>query len=446
MTLRLLPLFFLLAACEPVLVGPTASGDGGKDPGLRIDGGAPPLTRDSGVDDSAAPPPPIADGGPPPIADGGAPPPPDGAPSVKREPGDGCTCDADCAGTSDNPGICVVGVCMNRGSRSCASAGSRDGECPTGTRCWNDTNNGMPICWPDCDTFRCAGACDGDGSCAPSATTSCDPACGAYCGGATDAGAPDSGSTACSPSNPSGICPSGQRCVDGACEATTSTCPSWVCTGANCTDIIQMPGSFDASSAQAIADGYYIATEPRYSFLRRDLTMLLRYAACEVAVRFPGGRPIGLSDLSQADGRTPGTDAGAPRHPTTTHTGSDMDLAYYQTDGANEPQIICGDGTDRNGNGSPGRYNDGSFCTTETNIIDWPREAYWFAKLSVTPLVRVFGIDQTLFDDFTRELGALHTSGVMSDAEFARASILGYGAAGGWQYHHHHSHMSYSYP
>lgn len=207
-----------------------------------------------------------------------------------------------------------------------------------------------------------------------------------------------------------------------------------------------MPGSTDPRSASAIADGYYLATERRYAFLRRDLVMLIRYAACRVARRFPGTSPIGLSDLSQSDGRTPGTDVGSPRHPTSTHTGNDMDLAYYQLDGRNDPQIVCGDGSDRNGNGYAGRYDDGYFCTTETNIVDWQRQAYWFAMLATTPLVRVFGVDQTFADDFRTHLGSLLAAGEITRAQHDRALVLGSGASGGWQFHHHHSHMSYRPP
>jgi hypothetical protein len=192
-------------------------------------------------------------------------------------------------------------------------------------------------------------------------------------------------------------------------------------------------------------DGYYIGSS-RYRYLRRDLTMLIQYAACETARRFPGTEPIALLDLSQADGRTPGTDTGSLRHPDGTHDGSDMDLAYFVTDGTNDGDIICGDGTDTNGNGRPGTFNDGYFCTTEENIVDWPRQAYWFAMLASTPLVRVFGIDETLADDFERELGTQLSMGWITRQQHDRAMSLGYGNEGGWAFHHHHTHMSYSPP
>jgi hypothetical protein len=207
-----------------------------------------------------------------------------------------------------------------------------------------------------------------------------------------------------------------------------------------------MPGSTNANSAQAQADGYYLASPPQYSFIRRDLAMLVRFSACKVKQAYPGTMPIGLGDLTQANAQTPGTDVGAPRHPAGTHQGNDMDIAYFQIGGVNTPTSICGDGSDRNANGTPGRYNDGNFCTTTTNIVDWDREILWFGMLAQSPLVRVFGIDQTLLTPFQTGLNALEAKGTIDDAALQRALILGVGLAGGWNYHFHHSHMSYTLP
>jgi hypothetical protein len=66
--------------------------------------------------------------------------------------------------------------------------------------------------------------------------------------------------------------------------------------------------------------------------------------------------------------------------------------------------------------------------------------------LAVTPLVRVFGVDTTLVDDFRDHLSALLAADEITDAQYDRASSLGYGSSGGWQYHHHHTHMSYRLP
>lgn len=162
--------------------------------------------------------------------------------------------------------------------------------------------------------------------------------------------------------------------------------------------------------------------------------------------RFPNTTPLGLSDLSQSDGRTPGTDVNSLRHASTTHRGDDLDIAYYQTDGSNNPQIVCGDGTDRNANGRTGRFNDGYFCTSNQNIVDWEREAYFFGIMATTSLVRVFGIDQTMPEQFRMHITALRDRGELTAEQASRALRLGYGADGGWQFHHHHVHLSYNRP
>jgi hypothetical protein len=135
---------------------------------------------------------------------------------------------------------------------------------------------------------------------------------------------------------------------------------------------------------------------------------------------------------------------GSPRHPTTTHVrGNDVDVAYYQTDGASNYQIICGPGTDTNGNGSGGTYNDGQFCTTNSNVVDIPRQTWFLAKLAESPSFRVVGIDQTLVTAIRAEALRLYNAGDIGAAQYRRITDgLGYGSAGGWQYHHHHIHLS----
>jgi len=388
-----------------------------------------------------------------------------GPPVEAQPPGSPCSCDAECQGDATHAGICVFGVCMTRSAGDCSAAGST-AECIAGSRCWGLEGFEGGLCWPDCSTYpACAGECDGDGSCAPTASGTCNPACGTLCGDDPGPCAPENPMgtcagadqvcldgtcvDACSPTNPTGFCPTGSSCMSGTC-VSTSGCPTWMCTGPTCSDIIAMPGSTSATTTEAMLDGYYVSHEPRYSFLRRDLTMLVQYAACEVANRYPGTRPLATGDLTQADGMTPGSDTGDLRHPAGTHTGGDMDLAYYQNDSdpnlRNDLQIICGDGTDTNYNGRPGVYNDGYFCTTDMNIVDWPRQAYFFAMMASTPLVRVFGVDETIADDFEREINALYTAGEITSAQATQALYLGYGADGGWAFHHHHTHMSFDWP
>ena len=130
--------------------------------------------------------------------------------------------------------------------------------------------------------------------------------------------------------------------------------------------------------------------------------------------------------LTVRNGLTPGSDTGRLRHPETTHRGDDIDTAYYQTDGDNNAQIICGDGSDTNANGVPGRYNDGYFCTTEENIVNIEQQIAFFDLLDMCGFLRVAGIDETLADD----LGPSTAS-------------MGWGSEGGWAFHHHHTHISF---
>lgn len=126
-------------------------------------------------------------------------------------PGSLCDCDSDCQAVEGHNGICVFGVCMTRASADCSAAGSTE-ECGANSRCWGLTGYEGYICWPDCGPYSCAGECDGDNSCAPSDSTSCDPTCGSYCEEVT------SEDFTCSEQHPDdGDCPSGNVCQDGTC-------------------------------------------------------------------------------------------------------------------------------------------------------------------------------------------------------------------------------------
>lgn len=371
-----------------------------------------------------------------------------GTPDIAAEPvppGSSCVCDSDCETVDGHAGICVYGVCMTRASADCSESGS-SAECPAGSRCWGLQGAEGSICWPDCASYPdCAGTCDADGSCFFSEETSalCSLTCASYCdvtnepcspsvpdGYCSDGQSCDSGVCVdnCSPTHPTGYCPELFDCDGERCISTTG-CPSWECTGADCQEIIQMTGSRNASSVEAQTAGYYIATDERYSYLRRDVAMIMQWALCELRARYPDVPPLALADMTNEDGTTPGCERGSDycRHPEgTTHTGGDIDTAYYQTDGANNTQIICGDGSDNNANGRPGEYNDGYFCTTEENIVNIEQQIAILDLIGSTGWLYAAGIDETLADDLS-----------VSDAP------LGYGAEGYWQFHHHHVHWSF---
>jgi hypothetical protein len=228
--------------------------------------------------------------------------------------------------------------------------------------------------------------------------------------------------------------------------APSPRCPDWHCTGENCGELIQMPGPTEIN--EAAEAGYFIwgglASFYR-RWIRRDVALIVSYAACEVHRQFPDADPLGLGDMSEENGAIPGTSKGHPAHPEGTHTdGYDMDVAYYQTDGTNELQSVCGDGSDTNPNNKPGKYNDGSFCTTTENIVNWPQQVYFFAKLFEAERLRVLGIDQQLVSDLGAELKKQREAGLISDKIFADFNDrIAWGAAGGWEYHFHHVHLSF---
>ncbi len=225
------------------------------------------------------------------------------------------------------------------------------------------------------------------------------------------------------------------------------TCGTWECTEEDCDSLVQMPGPHAPAASSALEPfGYQLVSGERYHWVRKDLSKLLAWAICEVKNKFPQVTPIDVSDMSQADGKTPGTDVGKPRHPETTHIkGQDIDIAYYQIDGMNNYQIVCGDGSDTNKNGQPAKYNDGYFCTTDQNIVDWGPQVWFFAKLLEPPnKVRVIGIDQMLAHDLIDKVNELHQANEIDDELYVKfTQRLSWGAEGGWQFHHHHTHLSF---
>ncbi len=208
-----------------------------------------------------------------------------------------------------------------------------------------------------------------------------------------------------------------------------------------CRELVKLDGPVDPSEPEAVALGYYDGSEPQYLYGRRDFVMQIKWAMGRVAQTFPGTHPVYISDIGQADGNLPGTDVGVPRHPSDAHIhGHDADIAYYQNMPDNDYRIICGDGSDHNGNGQPGKYNDGSFCTTSSNVIDWPREAYFLAMMAENPLYHVTGMDVTLPNQCLAAIDGLLEKGTITPR-------LAYKIYNGivankqfWPFHHHHVH------
>lgn len=197
-------------------------------------------------------------------------------------------------------------------------------------------------------------------------------------------------------------------------------------------ELIQVP--FARADDPYVPDGYIFDSYGSYRWLRRELAMLVRYAIHEVQQKFPNTGPLGLIDMCDKDGITPGYDVGDPRHPETTHDqGGNIDIAYYQTDGSSSADVVCGP------NGSA---SDGYFCTSIANhVMDVPRTTYYMAMLARHPRLRVIGVDKLLAPLIIEEAGRQKGLGWISQkTRDTLVNSLAYGD--GWPFHHHHMHVS----
>ena len=118
---------------------------------------------------------------------------------------------------------------------------------------------------------------------------------------------------------------------------------------------------------------------------------LVKYAAAQTECltanwNTGNGGPIGLGDMSEANGAIPGTSVGSPGHPEGTHTyGHDMDIAYYQINTPdNRLRSVCPHTI-----GNQEQYH----CTGPAHLLDEWRTAVFIAKLHDTPQLRVIGVD-----------------------------------------------------
>ncbi len=192
-----------------------------------------------------------------------------------------------------------------------------------------------------------------------------------------------------------------------------------------CNTVMQFP--------QAMTEDHsYLVSHPtHYSALRREVIMLVRYAAAETAAAFEDTNPIGLLDMSQPDGDTPGRWEGRLRHPEGTHVeGNDIDVAYYQTGSDNLGRSVC--------------QENGYFCTSEPHILDARRSAFFIAKLMESPYLRVIGVDTMIAPMLEDAIDDLYEEGLVERKSVNRMGRnLAYGD--GWPFHQHHLHFSWSW-
>ena len=182
------------------------------------------------------------------------------------------------------------------------------------------------------------------------------------------------------------------------------------------------------------------------SFLRRDLIQLVQYAAAKVDCVTAGWdygnlEPIGLGDMSEADGSIPGTSTGSPGHPPGTHTdGKDVDIAYFQ--------LYAPDNHLRSvGVHYSGPFQDASHLLGPPHALDVWRTALFVAYLSEHPRVRVIGVDGKIGSILEDAFDTL-VSYSWIEYELRQSITLIYEEEDmGWGFflfHHHHMHISTS--
>ena len=255
-------------------------------------------------------------------------------------------------------------------------------------------------------------------------------------------------------------CEQGEVCWDGNCVPDTGegpgegpgpdcVLPPLECEGNEdyCGELIQ----FDPAEGDGYIDypenGETWSNQYR-SWLRRDVVMLIKYAAAYTACKaenwaFGNGESIGLIDMSEQDGSIPGTSIGQPGHPTGTHTnGVDIDLAYFQTDTSdNRARTVCDHYTWFGA--------DDYHCTEFPPLLDPWRTALFISTLFEHPDLRVVGCDGKVGPMLDYAKNVLCDEGWLSETACNRDKLtyeeqnMGYG----WYYfHHHHFHVSFSPP
>jgi hypothetical protein len=380
----------------------------------------------------------------------------------------GCSCEtnADCLGTDSH---CILDRYMHYDTGFldgyCIVRGCSQGSCPTGSTC---------VEFEDAST-ACMDSCADDGLCRPGyrclsegGAEICYPGCSADLDCPAGKICYEKGfcvTEACSP----GSCAQGWFCAGGVCmlevengpgdnsdfplDDLTSLCPDlpeWRCVGGEefCGELIQ----FDPAEGDGYVD-YPVNGETweyQYrSFLRRDLVLVVQYAAAYVSClagdwSFGNGEPVGLVDMSEANGAIPGMSVGSLDHPYGTHmNGLDIDIAYFQVTGSdNRPRIIC----EHVDNGV-----DAERCVAPPANLDPWRTALFQGALMVHPSIRVIGVDGQIGPRLRPALFILCRDGWLG-AEICAIDqvVLTYEEKdeerGFFLHHHHHLHVSYNRP
>lgn len=193
------------------------------------------------------------------------------------------------------------------------------------------------------------------------------------------------------------------------------------------------------------------------SYLRRDLRILIKYAAAKVTCTTAAWnesqvQEIGLGDMSEADGAIPGTSNNDPDHPWGTHQmGNDIDVAYYQN--SSQSLLLT---MEKSWSGLDGyilrpvckftRFGMNVYhCTDLPYLLDPWRTALFIAYLTENPYLRVIGVDGQAGPVLETALDQLVEAGWV-DSDLRDQIPLAYETIpegmGWFKHHHHHLHIS----
>jgi hypothetical protein len=382
---------------------------------------------------------------------------------------DGCDDNARCTYTDDtetesacleNCGGCEGGTtcgdvsggtlgCLDNGDfPSGVQTGCYDGDpCTGNTTCWyySDTTPIQSFCIQNCSACR-------EGTCPEGQVCLADGLCG---------------DAPCTP----GSCDVGEVCfeAEGVCALdpgvgpgtgpgpTCANLPPLYCTDSAtvCAELIQFdPPNNPADGAYDPLLGYVdypengeTWTNQYRSWLRRDVVMAIQYAAAVTACKTVGwtegnGGPVGLIDMSEANGDIPGTSVSSPGHPAGTHEdGFMIDMAYWQTNTANnEARPVCD-------------YMEGStdayHCVDHPYYLDPWRTALFIGTMMEHNGLRAVGVDGKVGPVLELAMDTLCDEGWLTGAACGTSRPMWYEVVdegmGWYRFHHHHMHVDVSY-
>lgn len=360
----------------------------------------------------------------------------------------------------DHCGGCVAGTTCSEivdGSLGCLD----NGEFPTGvqTGCYDGTSpcQGNTQCWYYSNTDPIESFCIQSCSACREGTCPTGQVCGAN-GVCEDAPCTMDSCDVGEVCSPVGVCAMDPGPGPGPGPGPTcSNLPSPTCTlgAAACGELVLWdPDNNPADAGYDELLGYIdypengeTWTNQYRSYLRRDVIMALQYAAALTACKSAGwtagnGGPVGLIDMSEANGDIPGTSVNSPGHPAGTHEdGYQIDISYWQTDTLNNAaRPVCA----HMAGGS-----DAYHCTEHPYQLDPYRSAFFIGTVMEFTALRAVGVDGKIGPVLEVAMDNLCNDGWLSGAACASQIPLWYEVVdegmGWYRFHHHHMHVDMSF-